>query len=319
MTPEQLQSLREALPPFGDDVGSVDDIDAFCRFYGISFSGAREHVEHLAGYVESGPYRLAVHHWRQPFAVANLFIVHGYYDHTGLFSKLVCWGVEQNCNVLIFDLPGHGLSSGPPAVIDDFAEYAQAIDDVLAAAQLADLPCVTMAQSTGCAALMEYARRGNWPFQAGVFLAPLVRPAGWHAVRLANFLLRPLIKSIPRKFADNTGDRDFLRFVQRDPLQCHDVPLAWVSALGRWLQRFDERDLGVGPVLIIQGDKDHTVDWRYNVGVVQTLFPGSEVEYLPGAGHQLANETREVRDRYLAAAARYLARAGIHLGDRTQS
>ena len=33
-------------------------------------------------------------------------------------------GLLHRYNVLIFDLPGHGLSSGEPAVIDDFSDYS---------------------------------------------------------------------------------------------------------------------------------------------------------------------------------------------------
>ncbi len=313
MTPEDLRILRYQLPPFGEGARPSEEMRAFCRFYGIAFTEHRADLEHLAGYVNSGPYRVALHCWRQPQAVANLFIVHGYYDHTGLFSKLVAWGIEQRCNVVIFDLPGHGLSSGEPAVIHDFGDYAQAIHDVLERVRLPELPLWALGQSTGCAALVEYARRFAWPFTAAVFLAPLVRPANWRAVRVAHRTLKPFVRSVRRKFPVNTGDRDFLAFQQRDPLQCTVMPLAWISALGRWLATLEKRDLGVGPVLVIQGDRDATVDWRYNLPYVQALFPKTEVLSLPGAGHQLANETESVRTRYFTRITEYLASKGISL------
>jgi alpha-beta hydrolase superfamily lysophospholipase len=74
-----------------------------------------------------------------------------------------------------------------------------------------------------------------------------------------------------------------------------------------------QRDLGVGPALIIQGDADTTVDWHYNVGVLETLFPGSQVEYLRGAGHQLANESQAIRSDYLGRVERWLEQCGIPL------
>ena len=60
-------------------------------------------------------------------------------------------------------------------------------------------------------------------------------------------------------------------------------------------------DLGVGPVLVLQGDRDGTVGWRYNMKAIAKLFPGSRIEYLPGAGHQLANESAAIRSRYAAS------------------
>ncbi|MCB1842834.1 MAG: hypothetical protein KDI09_07720, partial [Halioglobus sp.] len=78
----------------------------------------------------------------------------------------------------------------------------------------------------------------------------------------------------------------------------------------------ERRDLGVGPALIVQGRRDTTVDWRYNLPFVQALFPASDVVYLADAGHQLANESAEIRQRYLSQVSEFLATRGIELGSR---
>ena len=139
MTPEQIESLRHQLPPFEDDVEPSLELQTFCRDYRIDFAARLPQLEHRAGYVLSGDYKLAVHYWHQPNASSNLVLLHGYFDHTGIFDKLIAWGLSRNCNVLIFDLPGHGLSSGEPAVIDDFADYSCAIRDVLAAVRFSNI------------------------------------------------------------------------------------------------------------------------------------------------------------------------------------
>lgn len=313
MTPEQLQTLRHQLPPFGDAASASPELQEFCSYYGIDFALRRPNVEHIAGHVQSGDHTLAVHYWHQAGASANLLLLHGYFDHTGLFSKLIEWGLSRNCNVLIFDLPGHGLSSGESAVIDDFGDYSRAIADVLAAAQLPPMPLWVMAQSTGGAALVDFAGNYDWPFAATVLLAPLVRPAGWWWVRLSQMALGHFIDSVPRTFAENSSDRQFLTFLRHDPLQSRRISLRWVGALRRWLRDLQVVDLGVGPALIIQGDADSTVDWRYNMGVVVQLFPGSVVEYLPGAGHHLANESDEFLQGYLLSVEKWLGQRGVVL------
>lgn len=270
-------------------------------------------VEHVAGCVRSGNFDLAVHHWHQPGAASNLLLLHGYFDHTGLYNKLIEWALLHNCNVLIFDLPGHGLSSGEPAVIDDFGDYSRAIEEVLAAVKPPPLPLWVMAQSTGAAALVDYAGKYSWPFAATVLLAPLVRPAGWLGVKAGHSLLGGFIDSIPRKFAANSSDKVFLEFLKCDPLQSLRISLRWVGALRRWLRDLRRRDLGVGPALIVQGDSDATVDWRYNLDFIGQLFPGSRMEYLHGAGHQLANESARVRQAYLQDVAKWLAQQGVML------
>jgi alpha-beta hydrolase superfamily lysophospholipase len=313
LTPEQLQALREQLPTLGDGQAAPPQLAAFCHYYGIDFTTRYAAVSHQAGLVSSGDYTLAVHQWCAPAARANLLVLHGYFDHTGLFSKLIEWGLAHQCNVLMFDLPGHGLSSGEPAVIDDFGDYSRAIDDVLHAAKLPELPLWVMAQSTGCAALVDYARKYQWPFAATVLLAPLVRPAGWQWMNPVQRLLNVFTDSIRRTFAVNSSDREFLAFIKRDPLQCHRVSLRWLAALRRWLSDLQAHDLGVGPALVIQGDADGTVDWRYNLPVIAQLFPGSRIEYIPGAGHQLANESAAIRAGYTQYVQAWLAHCGLTL------
>lgn len=300
--------LRAQLRPFGTlPVSRSAEYKHYCQYYGIDFSAGSDAVQHQFGAVQSGKFTLAVQLWTQADAHQTVLLLHGLYDHTGLYSKLIAYGLEQGFNVLMFDLPGHGLSSGEPAIIDDFGDYAQSIDDVLTAVDLPAVPLWVMGQSTGCAALIEFSRRYRWPFSHAVLLAPLVRPAHWFLVRTAHRLLCRFRSTVRRGFANNSSDAQFLTFIRRDPLQPTQTSLRWIAALRRWLQGLDIADLNVGPVLVIQGDSDNTVDWRYNVPVVQTLFPGSEVHTIVGAGHQLANESKPIRERYLGLVSRFIA------------
>lgn len=308
-TGESLSALRDGLPRFPAELPPEGSLRAFCADYGLAPEQRMPGVEHRAGTVCSGAFSLLVHRWQQPAAIGNLLLVHGYFDHSGLFGKLVEFGLEQNFNVLIFDLPGHGLSTGQPSAIADFADYGQAIADVLAAAALPPLPWLVMAQSMGAAALVEFSRRRQWPFVATVLLAPLIRPAGWLRARAAHVVLHRFIDSVPRDFVDNSSDPDFLSFVRADPLQSTRIPVAWVGALRRWLAALPAGDLGIGPALIIQGDSDRTVDWRWNIQVLARLFPGSRIEFVPAAGHHLANESKALRDRYLAVVSDCFTRA----------
>lgn len=307
MTKQELDRLRESLPYFLEQAPPSSGLRQFLTFYGLDFDRRYPGVDYRSGLIPSGNFQLMTHSWTLPDARANLLLVHGYFDHTGIYDKLIEYGLSRGCNVLIFDLPGHGLSSGEPAVIDEFADYGEAVASVLAAVRPSDLPLLALAQSTGCAALMEFARRHAWPFDRAVFLAPLVRPAGWLSVSLGHTLLHRFTDTLERKFNSNSSDLDFLAFVRQEPLQCHRVSLRWIGALKRWLRSLPLGDLGVGPLLVLQGDKDGTVDWKYNMPAIAELFPGSEIQYLPGAGHQLANESEAIRADYMARIDDYLS------------
>ncbi len=298
-TAASLEALRKALPPFSPGVAASAEMDEFCRYYGLDFEQRIEGVEHSTGAVKSGGYILAVHSYVQLGATSNLLLVHGYLDHSGLFGSLIEYGLKQACNVLVFDLPGHGLSTGEPAAIDDFQDYSRAIKAVLDSAQLPGLPLWTMAQSTGCAALMEFSRMYEWPFVSTVFLAPLIRPKNWHTVLLAYFVLRPFIEGTKRGFSENSSNKEFLAFVRQDPLQSHKISIRWVGALRRWLASLIMTDLGIGPVLVLQGDADETVAWQSNMKELSKLVPQCQIVYIEGGGHHLANESERIRRDYL--------------------
>ena len=302
---QTLETLRGSLPSIELAAGPTGELEGFCRYYDIDFEERLDGVQHLIGTVTSGAFKVAVHQWVSESATRNLLVVHGFLDHTGLFSHLIEYGLQHNCNVVCFDLPGHGLSTGEPTAIDDFGQYSQAIADVLAAVSVPELPWWSMAQSTGCAALMDFASKYPWPFSATVLLAPLIRPAAWNRMWVSHALVNRFIKTVKRTFVVNSGDADFLEFLRSDPLQSRRISVKWVGALRRWLANLEYQDLGVGPVLVLQGDADGTVDWRYNMAHITALFPGSEVEYIAGAGHQLANETEQIRGQYFRLVSEY--------------
>ena len=317
MTPPSvasLDALRQSLPAFSEVGAPSPEMHAFCQYYGIDFEQNMPGVEHHFGLVESGPYSLAVHCYQQVGASSNLLLVHGYLDHSGLFGQLIEYGLKRGCNVLIFDLPGHGLSTGERAAIYDFKEYSRAISAVLQASHLPKLPWWSMAQSTGCAALMEYARTSNWPFSAAVFLAPLIRPKSWNMVRFAHLVLHRFIDSTKRGFADNSSDKTFLAFIRQDPLQSKKISIAWIGALRRWLADLPMRDLGIGPVLVLQGDRDGTVAWRRNMKDIPSLVPECQIVYLAGAGHHLANESESIRREYMEQIDTFLQNEGAGQG-----
>ncbi len=316
-----LQAFGAALPRFsnaatpevagggqvgGEQVSLSRTLQAYLDFYQLNFRDRFPPVEHHCGQLPSGPFRLVAQRWLLPEASRNLVLIHGYFDHVGLFGKLIEYGLSRGCNVLAFDLPGHGLSSGPPAAIDSFDDYGDSLHAVMQHCGLPALPTWVMGQSTGCAALMNFAARYTWPFDDLVLLAPLLRPVQWHQVRAAHLLLSPFLASVPRRFAVNSSDTDFLAFLRQDPLQPRRIPVCWVGALRRWLATMVYDDLNVGPALIVQGDADGTVDWRYNLPRVGKLFPGSRIELVPEAGHHLANESAPLRARYLRAVDRYI-------------
>ncbi|WP_207060584.1 alpha/beta hydrolase [Motiliproteus sp. SC1-56] len=277
---------------------------AFSRYYGLDFPARLVRRRWLQGLTVGGV-TIAVHHFLPHAPRGTVLLVHGYQDHHGLYGHLIEYALKRHLAVLCFDLPGHGLSAGPRASIDDFDRYQQVLQGVLAHRATLDWPgpLHLLGQSTGAAILCQHLlQQRPSPDGTVVLLAPLVRPAKWQLVQTAHRLLTPWTNGIPRTFTSNSHDVDFLRFLrEQDPLQARIISAAWIGALRRWIPGF----LALAPApdyrpLIIQGREDGTVDWRYNLGVLQDKFPGCRICYLEQGRHHLANEAPEIRHEYLA-------------------
>ena len=86
--------------------------------------------------------------------------------------------------------------------------------------------------------------------------------------------MRRFVQQIPRTFSENSSDPGFLEFVQtQDPLQPDILPTAWVGALSRWIPRIERAADSAQAPLIVQGEADMTVDWQYNLPVLQRNLP----------------------------------------------
>ncbi len=317
--PFDRKKLVASLPLMADiSVAPVSAAFAdYVRFYGLDFAGRISGLIHRAAQLDVAGYCIVVQHFRLPQPRGTALVVHGYFDHVGIFDHVIEQLLMQGMNVVAFDLPGHGLSSGTPAAINSFDEYQAVLHAVLDCMAQASLPPPwhVVAQSTGGAIIMDYllghCRPEKSPFTQVVLLAPLVRPVNWIFNRALYYLLRPLTDSIKRKFVVNSHDEEFLRFLREaDPLQARRLSVRWVGALNNWIPVMEARaplaDSRAVPLTIIQGDDDGTVDWRHNLGVVREKFSGTNINMIAGGKHQLANEAPELRAQVFAVLDRVL-------------
>ncbi|HEX7036744.1 MAG TPA: alpha/beta hydrolase [Pseudomonadales bacterium] len=302
-------ALREGLRTLdpAEPVAPTPAEEAYLGHYGIRFVEEFPETRHHFGAVDSGRHRLAVHFWQPVDAVGTAAVIHGYYDHTGLYVHLIRHLLERRLAVMCFDLPGHGLSSGEPATIETFDYYVEAFEAAMAALE-AHLPWPwhLIGQSTGGAVAMEWLlanrmTRETSPFRSVVLLAPLVRPYRWPVNRLVYAIARRFVRERPRVFRSNTDNREFLEFLRdRDPLQARVLPVQWVTAMVAWRERFERYPPSDIAPLVIQGQADMTVDWRYNMRVIERLFR-PRIFYIPGARHHLVNEVPAIRAQIFQA------------------
>lgn len=299
------------LPDFSwQPVKLTEGIKSYCHFYRLDRLLDTKDVYHCFGNVYSENYALLAQAFIHPDNQKNVFLIHGYTDHLGLYDRLIAHLLKSGFNVVGLDLPGHGLSlSGVRAGIESFSRYQEAVKPFIEqASQHLQGEWYLLGQSTGATIAMDYVLHNeSHPFSKQVLLAPLVIPTSWPLIKLQLFAARRFLKSIPRKFNRNSSDEDFLRFVRlKDPLQPRWLKTSWVQSLYEWQKHFELSSASDLPTLLIQGDKDSVVDWQYNRRKVKEKFGQLSEIILPGANHHLVNEGDVIRKQVFSLLTLYI-------------
>ncbi len=280
-----------------------EPLTSYFDHYGIDIP-----VPHYVGTYQSGPFTLTANVFLPESAKATVLAVHGYYDNAGTLWSIISRSISKGYAVAAIDLPGHGLSSGPRASIEDFEQYGRAVHDFLSLARNAcPEPVYFVGHSTGCAAGIEYMHAfPEHRIAKAVFLAPLVRSAYFKLSKAGFKLLDPLSESYPRWKRNCTTDAYLLRLLREDPLAYGRFPVQWSRAYFAWFDRAQHYGPIAAPLLVIQGDRDDTVDWRYNLPFLQNHFVQSRIEVIPGARHHLPNESENYREHMLKELTEFL-------------
>ncbi|YBV93358.1 alpha/beta hydrolase (plasmid) [Bacillus sp. PK9-021] len=282
-----------------------ENMKRYSEFYNLP----TENIMYRYGFESFIHERLFIQSFRPLPVKAHILLLHGYYDHAGVLSTVIRFLIQQGFHVLTFDLPGHGLSTGERGAISEFSLYTGSIREVVRRhLSSSSLPVYIVAHSTGAAAAVDYILNNPETSQVRkvVLVSPLVRPYRWNAITILVKPLKTFTRNLKRILRNNSSDAKFLRFVKNDPLQYDQVPLSWVEALIRWNELIKKGNPSSVPVLILQGKKDTTVDWRYNVGFLLKKFPNIEVELIENGKHHLLNEEELIRDNVFSSIHRYL-------------
>lgn len=311
-----LQRLHESLPTLNftpqTDIPSqqIPRADSYLSHYQLSDINAAAKAQygtrHFLGQLNTAGYNVACQYWLPEEAQGTVFVVHGYFDHSALYRHLFNYLLERGYAVVTFDLPGHGLSDGERASIASFDHYVEAFDGLLAAcADHLPQPWHAVGQSTGGAIVLKHLLEemdGKSLFQHIALLAPLLHTRNWGRGRFTYRLLHRFISRIKRDFKTNSADTAFLDFLKHsDPLQSRHIPLEWVGSMKRWTEEFHHLPSNHKAITIVQGDRDMTLDWRYNLGQFQQKLPNAEIKLITGGQHHLVNEIDDLRNQTFAA------------------
>ncbi len=280
----------------------LTNANTYLDHYGLSALSKAEGIRHFLGSKKCGDYTIACQYWLPEVPVGTVFVVHGYFDHAGLYGHLFEYLLKKNLAVVAFDLPGHGLSDGERVTIASFDQYVEVFEAILvhARGQLPQ-PWHSVGQSTGGAIVLKHLLSetlNHHDFSNIALLAPLLHPYRWQGNRLVYLIAHRFLPRIKRHFNKNSGDQAFVDFVaDKDPLQAQHIPLEWIGAMKRWTEEFHDLPNSDFPLRIIQGDFDTTLNWRYNLKQFRHKLPQANISLVAGAQHHLANESTALRNQ----------------------
>ena len=102
-----------------DPAAYSDEAKRYFAHYGLDCYGLD--TQHWFGSFESAGFTLAAHLYQPAEYQATVVLLHGYLNHSGQFRHLIRCLLDNQYAVAVFDLPGHGLSSGETARIVAYA------------------------------------------------------------------------------------------------------------------------------------------------------------------------------------------------------
>ncbi|MEZ5530484.1 MAG: alpha/beta hydrolase [Porticoccaceae bacterium] len=310
---QQLEQLRASMPILKfeaslDSQSPNPERDWYLGYYGLELPEDLAVVQYRMGRFPSAGFEIATHYWVPENPRGTYLVVHGYFDHIGLYGHLIRYLLRRGYAVVAFDLPGHGLSSGERVSIESFDHYVDVFSDLLHHCEAHfPKPWKAVGQSTGGAILIKYvmaAKPHHYPNDLAqvTVLAPLIRPRDWIKSLRTFKVFHKVLRKVSRTFRPNTANELFNDFLMNaDPLQYNFIPLEWVASMKRWTEEFAALPPCDYPLRVVQGDCDATVDWRYNLAALRRKFVNLQVDVIQGAQHHLVNEATWLRDRVFKA------------------
>lgn len=307
----QRQAVSQTLP---SGLGSVNNksLTDYLEYY--SLAPLAEQYGHRIGCYSvpvADGYRIVAQQFGLNPQSPQILLMHGYLTHTGHLVPMIDHLCQQGFQVITFDLPGHGLSSGAPYTIADFSHYTELLAFMIRSFGEHLRPGFTfMAHSTSAAIVTDLYAHTQWrqlaPDSDLIFLAPLLWPTRSRLISMQYRLLHRLLKKVRRFYRANSHDLEFLKRMRDDPLQYDFIPVPWVGAMVRWCREIDHYPQLMPKAHIIQGTCDDTVDWKRNLPLLERIYPRHEITVIEGAMHELINEDEPWRGQIFAAIDRAL-------------
>ena len=254
-------------------------------------------------------------------AKASLMVVHGLGEHLGRYSGLVELLLEQDVDVHLIDLRGHGCSEGLAGYVTDFAQFHLDIEywwKFLKNEKIlnAELPVFLLGHSLGGLIVCDFVLHNKGVFCRSLSGMALSAPA--LGVNSTLMLLKPIfdfgIPSLISKIHIGSGidasllthDKKKVAEYLADPLVHGKItPSLFRGMLNRMQKIQNTKSSFKIPALFLIPDADQVTDQKIALKVANAISaPTKDIVVLNGFYHEVFNEKK--RDEAFGALFRWI-------------
>lgn len=241
--------------------------------------------------------------WMVKEATGTMVVTHGLAEHSDCYAEMAMHVNQAGCNLVAWDLRGHGRSEGKRGYVADFEEYEKDLilflDNLKSEDLFRDTKFVLFGHSMGALITINaLTQRGIEGIEALVLSSPALGLA-MKVPALKDKASRWLYKWLPKTtlfneldYRDLTRDEDKLKSYETDTLR-HDKisPGVYLGMLEGFERAFKAAPKLQLPTLMVYGGQDRIVSPEKAREFFDKIpFKTKKIEYYPDALHEVFND-----------------------------
>ena len=241
---------------------------------------------------------LKIREWKVKKPKAQVFLIHGYAEHTGRYGHLADRLNDEGYHVIGYDQVGHGISDGERAYIPRFDYYVWDLEQIINEYRKEEIPTVLFGHSMGGLVVLSHCIVYRKDF-AGVITSGTALQEGKDASGILKFFaplfgeVFPKMKTTKIGTQDISRDEEIVEQYENDPLVYHDGMKArlGIEMLRRMKKTSKVADLFSQPALFMHGGADRltnpdgTIHFHDNCSSTD-----KDLKIWEGCYHELINE-----------------------------
>lgn len=237
--------------------------------------------------------------WTTPDAKANIFVIHGYGEHSGRYEDAAERLTKAGYNVFTYDRRGSGRSGGVQALIVGFDVVLDDLKEVIERTQMPQLPTFLLGHSLGgLIGSIFLGTSSSKDFKGAVLTATAIKideSISPFLRSISGFMgaLFPNLKTVKLNTKDLSKDKEIVTKYENDPFVYHQGTKARTGAnIIKAMKKVQTQLHKITiPILILHGGADRIADPVSS----QMLFDGVSssdrtLKIYEGLYHEIMNE-----------------------------